>query len=65
MRTTVMLEKGLLGLLLKETGLSSNSKAVVIAVEDYLRRRRLKKVLSQCGKYTFHPATARWRHLDR
>ena len=65
MRTTVMLDQGLLGRLLKETGLPSNSKAVVLAVQDYLRRRKLQKILSQCGQYSFHPMTARWRHLDR
>ena len=65
MRTTITLDRGLLGALQKETGLKSKSKAVLLAVEDYLRRRKLKKILSRAGQYKFHAMTAEWRHLER
>ena len=65
MRTTIMLDKDILGVLQKETGLKSKSRAVLLAVEDYLRRRRIKKVMDQAGSYTFHAKTAEWRHLER
>ena len=65
MRTTITLDRDVLDVLQKETGLKSKSKAVLRAVEDFLRRRRLKKVLARSGTYPFHPMTAAWRHLDR
>lgn len=60
-----MLDRAILGVLQKETGMKSKSKAVLAAIEDYLRRRRLKKVLDHCGEYQFHPSTAEWRHHER
>ena len=65
MRTTITLDQQLLGVLQKETGLKSRSKAVLLAVQDFLRRRRLRRVLERCGQYHFHPQTAEWRHHDR
>ena len=65
MRTTITLDRGLLGALQKETGFKSKSKAVLLAVEEYLRRRTLKKILDRAGRYKFHPMTAEWRHLER
>ena len=65
MRTTVILNADILQALQRETGLKSKSKAVLLAVEDYLKKRRIKKVLDQSGQYTFHAKTAEWRHLER
>jgi Arc/MetJ family transcription regulator len=65
MRTTITLDQGILGLLQKETRLKSKSKAVLLAVEDYLRRRRVKKILDQAGRYKFDALTAEWRHHER
>jgi Arc/MetJ family transcription regulator len=65
MRTTITLDRSILGALQKETGLRSKSKAVLTAVQDYLRRRRLARVLNRSGSYKFHSQTAAWRHLER
>jgi hypothetical protein len=65
MRTTIMLDQAILNALQKETGLKSKSKSVVVAIEEYLRRRRVKKILSYSGRYSFHDMTAQWRHLER
>lgn len=65
MRTTITLDRDILGSLQKETGLKSKSKAALLAIEDYLRRRRVKRILDRSGQYKFHPMTADWRHLER
>jgi len=65
MRTTITLDQNILGALQKETGLHSKSKAVLTAVQDYLRRRRLARVLNRSGSYKFHAQTSEWRHLER
>ena len=65
MRTTITLDRNVLGVLQKETGLRSKSKAVLTAVRDYLRRRRLERVFKKSGSYKFHSQTAEWRHLER
>ncbi len=65
MRIRITLDKDILGVLQKETGQHSKSKAVLMAIQEYLRRRRLKRVLSKTGTYHFHPQTAEWRHLTQ
>ena len=65
MRTTITLDKMILGVLQRETGSKSKSQAVLLAVNDYLRRRRLKKILDHAGEYHFDPLTAECRHHER
>lgn len=65
MRTTITLDQNILGVLRKETGLKSKSKAVLVAVEDYLRRRQVKKILDQAGRYSFDSMTSERRHHER
>jgi Arc/MetJ family transcription regulator len=65
MRTTITLDQALLGVLQKETGLKSKSKAVLLAVKDYLRRRKLRSILGRAGQFKFHESTADWRHFER
>ena len=65
MRTTITLDRDILGILQKETKLKSKSKAVLLAVEDYLRRRRVKKILDHAGGYDFDVMTAERRHHER
>ncbi len=65
MRTTITLDQNILGNLQRETGIKSKSRAVLLAIEDFLRRRRLKKVLNRCGEYRFDSETADRRHHER
>ncbi len=50
MRTTLNLEDKLIKDLLVTTGTKSKTKAITIAVTDYLRRKNIAKLISLQGK---------------
>ena len=65
MRTTINIEKEELTLLLTATHLKNKSKAVRIAIEEFLRKERLKKIDRLRGSLSFDKTTAEARHNAR
>lgn len=65
MRTNVTLDNSLLTQLQKVTDTQTKAKAVVIAIEDYLRRQKMKEIKRFKGKLHFHADTATSRHHVR
>lgn len=65
MRATVSIEKDSLDALIKETKTRSKASAVRVAVEDYLRRRKIEKIRSMKGKMKFDMTADEIRHRER
>ncbi len=62
MRTTINLEKEELAHLLTATHLKNKSKAVRIAIEEFLRKERLKKIDLLRGHFSFDEKILEARH---
>ena len=65
MRTTINLEKEELTQLLTATHLKNKSKAVRIAIEEFLRKERLKKIDLLRGRLSFDTTIMKARHDAR
>ena len=65
MRTTINLEKEELTQLLTATHLKNKSKAVRIAIEEFLRKERLKKIDLLRGNFSFDKAILKASHNER
>ena len=65
MRATVTIEKDALDTLVKETKSKSKASAVRIAIDDYLRRRKIEKIRSMKGKLNFDMTADNIRHRER
>jgi len=62
MRATVSIEKDILDALIKETKTRSKASAVRVAVEDYLRRKKIEKIRAMKGKLKFDMTADEIRH---
>lgn len=65
MRTNLTLDAALIEEVKKETGFSTKAKAVVFAIEDFLRWKRAEKVSHYKGKLKFRKDTALMRKKIR
>ena len=65
MRTTINLEKEELNRLLTATHLKNKSKAIRIAIEEFLRKERLKKIDLLRGNFSFDKTILEVRHNER
>ena len=65
MRATVTIEKDALDILVKETKSRSKASAVRIAIDDYLRRKKIEKIRSMKGKLNFDMTADEIRHRER
>jgi len=65
MRATVTIEKDALDILIKETKSRSKASAVRIAIDDYLRRKKIEKIRSMKGKLKFDMTADEIRHRER
>lgn len=65
MRTTVTLDNQTLVLLQQVSGARSKAKAVMLAIQDYLRRRQIMKIETLRGKITFDLTADEIRHAQR
>lgn len=65
MRATVTIEKDKLDMLLKETRSKSKTSAVKIAINDYLRKKKIEKIKSMKGKLQFDMTAEEIRHRER
>lgn len=65
MRATVTIEKNKLDLLVKETRSKSKTSAVKIAINEYLRKKKIEKIKSFKGKLEFTMTANEIRHRER
>lgn len=65
MRTTVTLDSSMVEELLKATKARSKAKAVSMAIEGYLKKRKIEKVKSMKGKLDFDISAEEIRHRER
>lgn len=65
MRSTITLDAHMLQTLKKETGRRSKTDAVIFAIQDYLRRRRLSHLKKLKGKIHFDRSANELRHYER
>lgn len=65
MRATVTIEKDKLDTLMKETKSKSKASAVKIAINDYLRKKKIEKIKSMKGKLEFDMTADEIRHRER
>ena len=59
MRATVTIEKDRLDILMKETKTKSKASAVRIAIDEYLRKKKIEKIKSMKGKLEFNLSAER------
>ena len=65
MRATVTIEQEALNKLLEETKAKSKASAVKIAINDYLKRKKIEKIKSMKGKLQFDMTADEIRHRER
>ncbi len=65
MRATVTIEKDRPDLLMKETKSRSKTSAVKIAIDEYLRKKKIEKIKSMKGKLDFDMTADEIRHSER
>ena len=53
MRTTINIDDRTLALVMKETGAPTRTEAVRQALQDYIRRRKIEKLIALKGKVSF------------
>lgn len=62
MRATVTIEKDVLDKLVKATGAKTKSAAVRKVIDEYLRKRRVEKIMTMKGKLSFDLTADKIRH---
>jgi len=65
MRATVTIEKDKLDELVKETKSKSKASAVKIAINEYLRKKKIERIKSMRGKMEFTMTADEIRHRER
>ncbi len=65
MRATVTIEKDMLDELQKETRAKNKATAVKLAIREYLRRKKIEKIMSMKGKLEFDLTADEIRHHER
>ena len=65
MRATVTIEKDKLDILMKETKSRSKASAVKLAINEYLKRKKIEKIKSMTGKLEFDMTADEIRHRER
>jgi predicted CopG family antitoxin len=65
MRATVTIKKNVLDELVKATGARSKSAAVNEIIDEYLRCRKVQKIVAMKGKLSFDLTADEIRHNER
>lgn len=65
MRTTITIDSHVVSLLQQVSGAKSKARAVMIAIQDYLRRRQIEKIATLKGKIRFEMSASEIRHAQR
>ena len=63
-RTTITLPQEMVDELVKATGAGSKTRAVTLAVEEELRKRKLENIKGMAGKLAFDIEAEELRHGD-
>ena len=65
MRSTITLDERILKPLIQETRAKTKTEAVVLAIQDYLRRRQISRIKTLKGKIRFDKTAEELRHYER
>lgn len=65
MRATVTIEKDKLDLLVMETKSRSKASAVKVAIDEYLRKKKIEKIKAMKGRLNFDMTADEIRHRER
>lgn len=65
MRATVTIEKDILDELVKETKAKSKASAVKKAIDEFLRKKKIKRIKAMKGKLDFDLTADEIRHYER
>ena len=65
MRATVTIEKDKLDLLVRETKSRSKASAVKVAIDEYLRKKKIEKIKAMKGRLDFDMTADEIRHRER
>jgi predicted ribonuclease YlaK len=65
MRATVTIDKNKLEILMKETKSRSKASAVRVAIDEYLRKKKIEKIKSMKGRMEFTMTADEIRHRER
>jgi hypothetical protein len=65
MRTTITVEKKKIDELKDATGAKSARGAVIIAINEYLRQKKIEKIIQAKGKLEFDLTAEEIRHYER
>ncbi len=65
MRATVTIEKDKLDLLVRETKSRSKASAVKVAIDEYLRKKKIEKIKAMKGRLNFDMTAGEIRHRER
>jgi Arc/MetJ family transcription regulator len=65
MRATFTIDNDKLDSLMKETKSKSKASAVKIAIDEYLKRKKIEKIKSMKGKLEFSMTADEIRHRER
>ena len=65
MRATFTIDNDKLDSLMKETKSKSKASAAKIAIDEYLKRKKIEKIKSMKGKLEFNMTADEIRHRER
>ncbi len=65
MRTTLTLDSNILNKLKKYTHAKTKSKSVIIAIESYIKRKKLEEIIKLGKKINFDKEADELRHYER
>lgn len=65
MRATVTIEADKLDTLMKETKSRSKTAAVKVAIDEYLKKKKIEKIKSMKGRLEFDMTADEIRHRER
>ena len=65
MRTTITIDKDIIDDLMEETHVKSKASAVKIAINSYLKKKKIEKIKSMKGKLDFDMTADEIRHYER
>lgn len=65
MRATVTIEKDKLDMLVRETKSRSKASAVKVAIDEYLRKKKIEKIKAMKGRLNFDMTADEIRHRER
>jgi len=64
MRTTIDIPEGLMDELVRVSGKNKKTEAVRVALEEYIRRRKIERLLDLPGKIEVNDVTAEFEELE-